>query len=302
MFKKMFFIIWAFFSASFLSSCEEPFDIDTDDVPPVIVIYGSFTNEKTHHSIKVSVSSPYFDPQPNRGISDAKVWITSSADDVYGFTENDTVPGLYQTIDQVVGIPDIVYTLNVEADFDNDGAKELYTATSYMPKPTEIDSVEIRSLSMMGQKRYAMYLYAQDAPTEDYYLSRYKVNDTLVLEKLSRTSLMSDRTFNGQYMNAMLLRMFGDVDDRNEERDEERDENRRVYLGLGDVVTLSFGRIEKGYYNFINQCRDEMEGESPFFGSPASNIITNISNGGIGYFACYPLTSIKTTVQSDDKE
>jgi hypothetical protein len=155
---------------------------------------------------------------------------------------------------------------------------------------------------MMGQKGYAMYLYAQDVPTEDYYLSRYKVNDTLVLDNISQLSLMSDRTFNGQYMNAMLLHMFRDVDDRNEDQDADRDENRRAYLGLGDVVTLSFGRIEKGYYNFINQCRDEMEGESPFFGSPASNITTNISNGGIGYFACYPLTSIETTVKSDDKE
>jgi hypothetical protein len=113
---------------------------------------------------------------------------------------------------------------------------------------------------------------------------------------------MSDRTFNGQYMNAMLLHMFRDVDDRNEDRDEDGDENSRVYLGLGDVVTLSLGRIEKGYYKFINQCRDEMEGESPFFGSPASNIITNISQGGRGYFACYPLTSIKTTVKSGNEE
>ncbi|KAA6327300.1 hypothetical protein EZS27_023705 [termite gut metagenome] len=302
MFKNLFFIIWIFFSVSFLLSCEEPYDIDTDDAPPVIVIYGSFTNEWMYHSIKVSVSSPYFDPQPNRGISGAEVWIKSSAGDVYGFIENDTVPGLYQTIDKVAGIPNLAYTLNVEVDFDNDNAKEIYTATSYMLTPTEIDSVKIQSLSMMGRKGYAMYLYAQDVSTEDYYLSRYKVNDTLVSDNLSQTSLMSDRTFNGQYMNAMLLHMFRDVDDRNEDKDADRDENRRAYLGLGDVVTLSFGRIEKGYYNFINQCRDEMEGESPFFGSPASNIITNISNGGRGYFACYPLTSIETTVKSKNEK
>jgi hypothetical protein len=273
--------------------------MDTGDISPVIVIYGIFTNEYTCHSIEVSVSSPYFDPQPNRGVSGAKVWIKSSANnDVYSFIENDTVQGLYQTIDKVAGIPDIAYTLNVETDFDNDGAKEIYSATSYMLAPTKIDSVEIRNLSMMGQKSYAMYLYAQDLPTEDYYLSKYKVNDALILDKLSRASLTSDRTFNGQYINAMLIRMFGDVDDR----DEDRDENNRAYLGLGDVVTLSLGRIEKGYYNFINQCKDEMEGESPFFGSPASNIITNISHGGRGYFACYPLTSIETTVKSENKE
>ncbi|GHT13657.1 hypothetical protein AGMMS4956_10180 [Bacteroidia bacterium] len=56
---------------------------------------------------------------------------------------------------------------------------------------------------------------------------------------------------------------------------------------------------QKGYYNFILQCQDEKEGGSSFFSSPASNINTNISNGGIGYFSCYSVTMAETIVKND---
>jgi hypothetical protein len=280
-----------------LSSCTEPFDIKTDDAPPSIVIYGTLTNEIIRHSVMVSSTSPYFDGKSNPGVSGAKVQIKSS-NGVYDYVENDTVPGLYQMVEEVAGIPDFDYTLSVEVDFNNDGIKETYTATSFMRTPVEIDSVAIRSLNMMGQKGYAMYMYAQDPPTEDYYLNSYKVNGVPVLNSISLASLMGDKMFNGQYMYAMLLRMFGDVNDR----DVDRDGDNRVYLNLGDTVTLSFGRIEKGYYNFILQCQDEMEGGSSFFGSPASNINTNISNGGIGYFCCYPVTVAETIVKTTNNE
>ncbi|MDR1981115.1 MAG: DUF4249 domain-containing protein [Tannerellaceae bacterium] len=277
---------------SLLPSCTESFDIKTGDSPPVIVVYGSFTNEAAHHSIMISSSSPYFDKQPNQGIPGAEVRIESSAHDVFAFTENDTVPGLYQTIEEVAAIPGHSYTLTVEADFNRDGVKERYTATSFMQPSLDLDSIEIRHIDLMGRKQYAMYLYAQDPPEDDYYLATYKVNGTAVVDSISQLSVMTDKTFNGQYMNGMLLDMFGDaaaVDHNNENRN-------RVYLTLGDTVTLSLGHIEEGYYKFINQCRDGMEGESPFFGTPASNITTNISNGGVGYFTCYPVSTIKTVV------
>jgi hypothetical protein len=40
-----------------------------------------------------------------------------------------------------------------------------------------------------------------------------------------------------------------------------------------------------------------MSGENPFFGGPASNIITNISNGGRGFFTTYPLSTTKTVTK-----
>ncbi|GHU96571.1 hypothetical protein FACS1894156_7840 [Bacteroidia bacterium] len=81
--------------------------------------------------------------------------------------------------------------------------------------------------------------------------------------------------------------------------DSDSDGDNRGNLNVGDTVRLSFGRIQKGYYNFILQCQDEKEGGSSFFSSPASNINTNISNGGIGYFSCYSVTVAETIVKND---
>ncbi|KAA6303588.1 MAG: hypothetical protein EZS26_000139 [Candidatus Ordinivivax streblomastigis] len=281
-------------ASALFSSCTEPFDIKTDDAPSKIVIYGGLTNEITGHSIMISSTLPYFDGKSNPGVSGARVQIKSS-NGIYDFVENDTVSGLYQTAKNAAGIPGIEYTLIVEVDFNRDGVTETYTAASLMPTPVYIDSITTRSLNIMGRKMHPVYLYAQEPPAEDYYLCSYKVNDDPVTSAISRISLLNDKMFNGQYLSAMPLRMFGDVSDKDVDREEEG----RVYLNVGDKVTLSLGHIEKGYYNFILQCQNEMGGGSSFFGAPASNIITNISNGGIGYFSCYPVMEADVIVSGD---
>jgi hypothetical protein len=286
-----------FIIASLLSSCVEPFDIKTDDSPPVIVIYGFLTDEPNYHSIRVSASSPYFDTSLNKGVSGALVKI-SSDDMLIDFHEIDTVPGMYVTVNRIAGVPGKTYSLSVETDFDNDGIRETYTATSTMLSAVEVDSVQIQSMTMMGQKFYTLNLYAQDTPDEDYYLGRYKINDSVVLSNINRLSPMSDAALNGQYINGLMIQGFRDESER-EKLESEDDENRytRVYLSPGDTVTFSLSRIERGYYDFIVQCQNEMNGENPFFGGPASNITTNISNGGLGYFTTYAFSTVKTIVQ-----
>jgi hypothetical protein len=300
MIKKLltaFSIVWL------LVSCVEPFEIRTDNSSPVIVIYGCLTDEMAYHRIQVSTSSPYFDTQLNRGISGAEVRITSSDDQVFVFEEVDTVPGLYLTTTKMAGIPGETYLLSVETDFDNDGVKEIYTATSTMLSTVAVDSIELKNIQLMGYRFYFLNLYAQDPPTEDYYLCRYKVNDSLIMSRINQLSSMDDRAFNGQYINGMSVQQFWDISERDriESADDDDDDGtRRIYLSPGDVVNFSLSRIEKGYYNFITQCRKEMRGENPFFGGPPSNIDTNISNGGIGYFATYAFSTVETVVPENN--
>jgi hypothetical protein len=291
------------FIVSMFASCVEPFDIATNDAPPTIVIYGYLTNETAFHSIRVSASSPYFDVSLNRGVSGANVKITSSQNDVFYLKELDSIPGLYVTTNRVAGIPGVTYSLSVETDFDNDGMNELYTATSTMLDAVEVDSVEIKNMSMMGYRFYSFNLYAQDTPAEDYYFGKYRINDSVVMFNINQLSPMSDIAFNGQYINGMAIQRFWDIDEKERiERENNDDDNRirrRVYLSPGDTVTFSLCRIEKGYCDFIVQCQKEMNGENPFFGGPASNIVTNISNGGLGYFTAYAGYTVETVVADE---
>jgi hypothetical protein len=290
------------FIVSLFSSCVEPFDIDTNDSPPVIVVYGYLTNELAFHSIKVSASSPYFDTSLNRGISDAMVKITSSDNETFYLNEIDSIPGLYVTAVKMAGIPDVTYFLSVEVDFDNDGVVETYSAESTMLNAVEVDSIEIKNTVLMGYRFYNLNFYAQEPPTEDYYFGKYKINDSVVLSNINRFSPMQDVAFNGQYINGQAIQRFWDINEKEKIEREDDDENsrrRRVYVSSGDTITFSLCHIEKGYYNFIVQCQNEMNGENPFFGGPASNIITNISNGGRGFFTTYSLATAKTVVKDN---
>jgi hypothetical protein len=289
---------------SLLASCVEPFDIQTNDSSPVIVIYGCLTDEPGFHTVKVSASSPYFSTSLNRSVSGAKVKITATDNTLMYFHEIDSVPGLYATAIRTAGVPGMTYVLSVETDFDNDGIAETYTATSTMPSVAELDSVEIQSMRMIGYNFYMLNVYAQDPPAEDYYLGRYKVNDSLVLAAINHLSPMSDAAFNGQYIKGLTVQRFRDINDREKIESEDSDDERRmrVYLAPGDTVTFSLSRIEKGYYDFIVQCQNEMNGENPFFGGPASNIISNISNGGTGYFTAYAFATAKTVVPEETKK
>jgi hypothetical protein len=291
--------------ASLFVSCVEPFHIETNDSPPAIVIYGYLTNEFAFHAIKVSSSSPYFDRSFNRGIAGAKVKITSSGNNVLHFREIDSIPGLYLTAQRIAGVPGTTYSLSVEVDFDNDGDTELYSATSTMPNAVEVDSIQVKNMEMMGYRFYSFNLYAQDSPAEDYYLGKYNINDSVVMFNINQLSPMSDIAFNGQYINGMMIQRFWDIDEKekiekNDDDDDDDRERRRVYLAVGDTVAFSLCHIEKGYYDFIVQCQDEMSGENPFFGGPASNIVTNISNGGFGYFTAYAGYTVKTMVKKND--
>jgi hypothetical protein len=263
----------------------------------VIVIYGYFTDEPDYHQIKVSASSPYFDTEFNQSISDADVTVISSDNKVFYFKEIDTLPGLYVTIDKVAGVPGTTYSLNVEVDFDNDGVKEIYTASSTMLSAVKVDSVEVKSMNLMGYNFYTINLYAQDPPSEDYYLGRYKINDSVVLFNINQLAPIQDLAFNGQYINGQAMQRFWDISEKDRiEREDNDNERRPIYLDIGDTVNFSLSRIEKGYYDFIVQCQKEMRGENPFFGGPASNIVTNISNGGLGYFTTYAFSSAETVV------
>jgi hypothetical protein len=290
------------FIVSLLSSCVEPINIDTDNSPPVIVIYGYLTNEPTFHSVRVSVSSPYFDLSLNKSVSGATVKITSSNNEVFELHELDSIPGLYVTVNREAGVPGTTYSLSVEVDFDNDGKKETYTATSTMPDVVEVDSVEIKNMTLMGYQLYTLNLYAQDTPAEDYYFGKYMINDSVVLFNINQLSPMSDIAFNGQYLNGLAIQRFWNINEKERIEREDDDEDRirrRVYLCPGDTVAFSLCHIEKGYYDFIVQCQGEMSGENPFFGGPASNIVTNISNGGLGYFTTYTHSVVETTVSTN---
>lgn len=268
-----------------LAACTAPIELKTNDTEPVIVIYGYLTEGETYQLIRISSSSPYFAEKDNRPVRGALVTIHTSDGEMFDMEEfPDDDRGYYQTKEIMAAVPGVTYRLHVEVDFDNDGRTETYEAVTTMPSPFQPDSLTVESISLMGYKHYTVNLYAQDSPEEDAYLVRYILNDTLVDYRLSNYRIMSDWVFNNRYIDGFPLMFLDDIENKSNMVSED---NGAVFVQQGDKITVCLSRIEKGYAEFIRQCQSEKQGENPFFGGPASNIATNITNGGVGYFTAF---------------
>ncbi|MDR3269197.1 MAG: DUF4249 domain-containing protein [Tannerella sp.] len=273
--------------AAGIASCTAPIELETNDSAPVIVIYGVLTEYVMYQTVRLSGSSPYFEEKQNQPVSDAEMTIQASDGRTFEMEEIPHEKGIYQTLTPMSALPGITYRLIVRVDFDGDGQIETYEASTTMPAPFHIDSITVTPMDFMGYKHYAINLYAPEEPQEDFYLTRYIVNDTLADYQISSYSVFSDNAINNQYINGMSLMYFDDVANRNNGIVEEEG---WTYVQSGDKITVCISRIEEGYYDFVRQCQSEKRGENPFFGGPASNIATNIRPGGAGYFAAFTTT------------
>jgi hypothetical protein len=267
-----------------LFGCTEPIYLKTDDSPPVIVIYGELTDEFKYQKIKITRSSPYFDDEPNAGVSEAKVLVRSSNGETFRFSESSSVQGLYLSQNIFSVKSGVSYDLSVTVDFDNDGIPDEYQASTTILPAIFPDSLSLVPLEIMGHKNHILYAYYQDPPDENYYLFHVFYNDSLLTSKISQYVVSGDAVFNGQYVPADVY-FFNDSTEW--VKDSEENRKKSVYLYSGDVVGTEISLIPKGYFDFIVQCQKERGGENPMFGGPASNIATNISNGGAGYFTGY---------------
>lgn len=276
-----------------LVSCTEQIDIETSSSAPVIVINGCITDKPEYQKVYISSSAPYFQNTHNPKISDATVRVTSAKNEVWEFYEDPLEAGAYISKEMVGGIIGEEYILNVDYDFDKDGIVEQYSAKTIMQSRFVSDSIKVSHTNKMGKYLYTVNLYAQEPVGKDYYCSRCYVNDSLVSSKITRYWTFDDKMYEGEYLDGLLVYYLADKKEKDKYTDDEAD--KLTFVGVGDKISIEMIKIERGYYNFLNQCREGENGESIFGGSPA-NIISNISNGGVGFFTAFSVYKIETDI------
>ena len=285
-------LVFLIFSTLAFFSCTAPIDINTRDSEPMIVIYGCLTDEYARQYIRITTSSPYFDLAPNTPVSNAKVSVKTSSGRTYTF-ENEK-DGYYVSNRRFAVISGVTYHLTVEVDFDKDGITEVYEAQTTTLPITPADSIGITSLSIMGYRHFSLHISMQDSlATENYYLFKYFINDSISNDLVSEFLVTNDLMFNGEYLNEVNLTYFEDFSDP-KVAEIYRDNETVLRVYPGDRLRLQILNIEKGYYYFISDCQREKHGENPFFGGPPSNITTNLSNGAIGYFTSFRIQNLES--------
>lgn len=267
-------IFLLFLFAAFVSSCTERIDIDLDESYTRLVVEGEITTDTMAHTIRLSKTTSYYFSESAPGVSDAIVSINDGESEI---TLTQTEAGVYQTPADYAGIPGRTYSLNIKLATPINGY-DTYSAQSYMYPEIKLDSIQAYYHEDWGESGfYELKCYVLDPPTTDFYMFKILKNEVLLSDTLSNVLITDDRFYNGNYTNGIGVGFLNQA-------------NSREIVKPGDQLTVQSSRITREYFEFVTQLQIQSGYQSPLFSGPPSNVTGNISNGGIGFFATYPVS------------
>ena len=281
------------------AACTERIDIKTNDAPPRLVIYGYISSDTMQHSIRITRSAGYFTTGSPEGVSNAAVTFTDNENNVIPLTENDTIPGLYQTAADVYGEEGKSYRLDVFLDSDGENFAGHYTASAYLQHIHHIDSIDLRTSDLpLFKNSVLVVLYAWNFGEDNTYSIFVAINDSVVNSSINRFIVMEGSMFRELYIDQPCY--FLNQDPNSEYRNE--------ILHVGDKVTLNINAISKEYAKFISSVQSEVRTSIPIFGGPPANVETNIRcidpKDGVpvsGFFTAFPSRYAHTWVREEFK-
>ena len=248
----------------FMASCTERIDINLDENDRRIVVEGQITTDTMAHSIKLTTSTNYFYSEEPPAVSGASMYLTSGADKIL-LEETPPGSGIYLTPENYFGIPGNSYELEINLE-DKVGEGDFYTAESIMAETfIQIDSIALEYQDVF--EIWFVKLYAYDPPTKDFYKIDIMRNDLMISDTASRAQVTDDRFFNGNNTNGLTVTIL-----------------RKDEVAEGDTITLVLSAINEEYYNFFLQLQTESGPSNPLFSGPPANVISNVKEGGLGFF------------------
>lgn len=258
-----------------ISGCTEKIDLDLDTSSIKLVVEGNITDQPGPYMVRIATTAPYYADGRLPVVTGAAVTV-SDGDSVITLSEQ--VPGDYYTPAGFTGVPGKTYTLQIDLQQEIAGERH-YTAIAPMPLKHLTDSISVEYRSDWYKGGWQIKLYALDPPGPNAYLFRPWQNGVLI-DSLTRWTAVDDQFFDGNYV--MGIGVIAFFKERNQ------------IINYGDSIALEVFNITNDYQTFIENMQYEVEPRNPLFAPPPSNVPGNISNGGIGYFAAYPVHKVYT--------
>ena len=273
--KKLIFLSVILYIAQLLISCEKEIQWDTQEMPVMLVVEGSFTNEFKKHQVKLSLSADYFYNQPTPKVSNASVSLSDGLN-VYEYVENPSGSGIYETIDEVAGETNKTYTLDIQL------SEPVNQETHYYATGKIIPGMEIDSLIASIYENPIYYSGSEDmdslliimiaigrepADIHNYYMLNLYDNQALINDTIDEAVIIDDKEgINGEYVNSFFF--FEQFDP-------------------GDTVQFEIISVEESYYDFITGVQNIANlSFDPFnMSGPPANASSNIQGSeAIGFF------------------
>jgi hypothetical protein len=250
----------------FVCSCKKVLDVNLKESAPQIVITGEVNNLPGPYRISISRSVNFGETNDFPPISGALVTIKNKR---ITDTLSEDEPGKYFT-ERIKGKPGESYTLKVDLQ------GKIYTATSVMPLPVELDSI-----SFLSGRKNTIYPVAnfQDPPGVHNYYQFIEYIDGATLRNGRGNSVFDDRLSDGRYITSVIY-------------------NDSSVIKTGATLTVQMNCIDEKVYTYLSELLQITNGSGGGFGSPApANPESNISGGVLGYFSANFVSSRTVTIE-----
>jgi hypothetical protein len=247
-----------------LHSCQKVINVDLNNAAPRIVIEGLVNDRRGPYNVLISRSGSYFDQPVLPTVSGATVVITDNAGTID--TLKETFSGVYMTL-KTRGIPGRTYTLKVLAD------NMEYTGTSTILNHVVIDSLKLVKSDIQrfdfggndpGKIHYEIHCFFKDPPEKNYYRVRVFRNDSV--------NTAAYRLYDDQYTNGQVTEL------------------RVSNAEAGSTYRIDLESLDKSTFGYYRTLADLIY-TNPIFGSTPANPNTNLSNGALGFFGAYAVSS-----------
>lgn len=264
-----------------MAACTERYDVQLDEGFTRLVVDGVITSDSLRHKVKITTSGSYFLNEAPPAVEGATVLIEDGVS-TWQMRELPTEPGVYEADEAFAGKPGKTYTLHIVLQ-QQVGNSDSYTATNRMPETVgQIDSITLDYRDNFDF--YLLNLYATDPPTTDFYKFDAYVNGRIITDTASRALVSDDRFFNGNNTNGLPVMFCVGTKSR------PATPSCSGWQPSTKIITGSF-RASNG----IRAIQSTLSG-------PAANVRSNVSNGGLGYFAAIEVTSDTLIVPANPKE
>lgn len=287
-------------SLMLLYSCRERIDMNLNSAQSKLVIGGYIATEPGRYTITVTGSGDYFGQQSLSRFEQAEVSIDGVA-----LTSDPLQKGHYHTEPDFSAIPGRTYQLEVKVDFDNDGQKELYSATTRVPQQVNLLSMMLapatktdppKTLPMIGilifndpkgANYYGAHLYISSAKDSTNQYKKYQITNSVSKYFLN---LFGPEVEDGSAISfpAFMISRKTEVAYR----------DTLVIFPL-DTVTLELNSLDEPYFCYLDAAQASLSGQNPLLAKPPGIIPGNISGGALGCFGSYTISRRQQVVKYD---
>jgi hypothetical protein len=266
------------------ASCTEKIDLKLDTTYTRLVVDGFIRSDPGTYTVNLTKTADYFSNVAAPREAGASLVIS---DGINTFPLTETVPGqsgIYKTDPDFAGIPGRDYTLHISLAEVIASATE-YTASCKMDSVTRLDSIKAELNPNFGEDgHWEVKVYAQDPPgRKNYYLINLYRNNKLWSDTINKVNVTDNQLYAGKYINGAIVFFINNS-------------NKFETLYPGDTIMVELSAITKEYFEFVNQVK-QAGFSIPFFTGPPANVVGNIDNHGVGFFAAYSSSFAKTVVR-----